>query len=82
MKNTFCMGNPKMKLYRVFTNFDCEIFESDLSYSLQTFQSLDIFLLLLNKYAPNKKKVSQSYHDPFMTKTLRKAKILRLQLKN
>ena len=81
MRNTFCIGSPNTKLCRVFTNFDCEMFESDLSYSLQSFQSLGIFLLLLNKYAPNKKKVLQSYHDPFMTKTLRKAQILRLQLK-
>ena len=33
MRNTFCKGNRKTKFFRDFTNFDREIFESDLSYS-------------------------------------------------
>ena len=62
MRNTFYKGNPKTKFYRDYTNFDCEIFQRELSYFLQLFQSLDytrfhnVFLLLLNKYAPVTKK--------------------------
>ena len=40
------------------------------------------FLLLLNKYAPIKKKVLPVNHSPFMTKTLCKAIMFRSQLKN
>ena len=42
----------------------------------------NVFLLLLNKYAPIKKKILWANHSPFMTKTLRKAIMLRYQLKN
>ena len=64
------------------------MFESKLSYSLQSFQSLDytrfhnVFLPLLNKYAPIKKKVLRANHSLFMMKTLRIAIMLRSHLKN
>ena len=88
MRNALCKGNPKTKFYRDFKNLDCEMFESELSYSLQSFQLLDytrfrnVFLLLLNNYAPIKKKILRANHSLFMTKTLRKAIMLRSQLKN
>ena len=54
------------------------MFKRELSYSLQSFQLLEYtrfqcFFLLLNKYAPIKKKMLLANHSPFMTKTLRKA---------
>ena len=63
------------------------MFKRELSYSLQSFQLLEYtrfqcFFLLLNKYAPIKKKMLLANHSPFMTKTLRKAIIFRSQLKN
>ena len=73
IRNTFCQGNPKTKFYRGFKNFDHEMFESELSYSLQSFQSLDYkhfynaFLLLLNKYTPIKNKLFWGNHSSFMT---------------
>ena len=87
-RNIFCKGNPKTNFYRNFKNFDSEMFESELSYSLQSFQSLDytrfsnVFLLSLSKYAAIKKKILRANLSPFMTKTLRKAIMLRSQLKN
>ena len=72
MRSTFCMNNPKTKFYRDYKNFDCEIFEREFCYSLQSFQSLDysrlhnVYLLLLNKYAPIKKKILRANHSPFM----------------
>ena len=88
MRNKFCKGSTKTKFYRDFKDFDCQMFEIKLSYSLQSFQSLDytrfhnVFLQLLNKYAPVKKKILRANHSSFMTKTLRKAIMLRSQLKN
>ena len=64
------------------------MFKRELSYSLQSFKSLDythfhnVFLLLLNKYAKIKKKILRANHSPFMMKTLRKAIMFRSQLKN
>ena len=55
---------------------------------IQSFKSLDytcfhnVFLLLLSKYAPIRKKILRANHSPFMTKTLCKAKMFRSQLKN
>ena len=88
MKITFCTGNPKTKFYRDYKKFDCEMFKKELSYSLQSFKSLDytclhnVFPLLLNKYAPIKKKTLRVNHSPFITKTLRKAIMFKSQLKN
>ena len=41
MRNTICKGNPKTKFYRDYKNFDCEMFERELSHSLQSFISLN-----------------------------------------
>ena len=88
MRNAFCKGNPKTKFYSDFKNFDCEMFESELSNSQQSFQSLDhtcfhnVFFLLLTKYAPIIKKILRANHSPFMAKTLRKAMMSRSQLEN
>ena len=86
MRNTFCKGNPKTNFYRDYKNFDCEMFESKFNYSLQSLQLLDytcfhnVFLLLLNKYAPIKK--IWANHSPFMAKILGKTTMFRSQLKD
>ena len=88
MRNAFCTGNLKTKFYRDYKKFDCEMFKRELSYSLQSFKLLDytclhnVFPLLLNKYAPIKKKTLRVNHSPFMMKTLRKVIMFKSQLKN
>ena len=88
MRNTFCKGNPKTKFYRGYKHFDYEMLKRELNFSLQSFQSLDytrfhnVFLLLLKKYAPIKKKILQEKHSSFLTKTLRNAIMFKSQLKN
>ena len=63
MRNTFCKINQYTKFYKEFKNFDREMLEIKLSYSLQSFQWLDytyfdnVFPVLINKYAPTKKKI-------------------------
>ena len=78
MRNKFCKGNPKTKFYKNYKSFDCEMFEWELSYSVQSFQSLDYtrfhdVFLLLSKCAPIKKKILRANYSPFKRKTLRKA---------
>ena len=56
------------------------MFEWELSYSVQSFQSLDYtrfhdVFLLLSKCAPIKKKILRANYSPFKKKTLRKAMI-------
>ena len=88
MRNPFLKGNPQTKFYKDFKNFDREIFEIELKYSLQSFQWSDfahfgnVFLLLLNKYAPIKEKVLWKNHNSSMKKILHKIMMLRSQLKN
>ena len=88
MRNTFYKGNLKTIFYKYYKKFDYKMFKRELSYSLQSFQLLEytlfhnVFLLLLNKYAPIKKKILRANHSPFMTKTLRKAIIFWSQFKN
>ena len=41
MRNTFCKANSKTKFYRDYKNFDCEMVKRELSWFLQSFQSLD-----------------------------------------
>ena len=63
------------------------MFERELSYSQQLFQSLgytrfhNVFLLLL-KYAPIKKRILRTNQSPFMWKTLCKTIVFRSQSKN
>ena len=87
MRNKFCKGNPKTKFYTNYKSFDGKMLEWELSYSVQSFQSLDYtgfhdVFLLLNKCAPIKKKILRANYSPFKMKALRKAIMFRSQLKN
>ena len=74
--------------YRDYKRFDQKKFETELKLKLNsqtnlsysTFQA--VFLEILNKIAPVKVKVLRFNNNDFMTKFLRKAKMLRSRLKN
>ena len=74
--------------YRDYKRFDQKKFETELKLKLNsqtnlsyfTFQA--VFLEILNKIAPVEIKVLRFYNNAFMTKSLRKAIMLRSKLKN
>ena len=74
--------------YRDYKRFDQKKFETELKLKLNsqanliysTFQA--VFLEILNKIVPVKKKVLRFNNNAFMTKSLRKATMLRSRLKN
>ena len=81
-------GNAKMKMYRDYKTFNIDSFKRDLGESLENHTSYDyscfqnIFIALLNKHAPIKKKIIRFNNNPFMSKALRKAIMHRSKLKN
>ena len=78
----------KKMFYRDYKRFDQKKFETELKVKLNsetnlsysTFQAA--FLEVLNKIAPVKVKILRSNNNAFMTKSLRKAIMLRSRLKN
>ena len=89
MKTTFPKAKPKVVQYRDYKNFNLQNFRQELREGLahgrfintyDTFE--DIFMLTLNKHAPQKSKVLRANDKPFMTKALRKAIMRRSALKN
>ena len=84
-KMTFHKNPPKEIYYRDYKKFDQDLFREELAEKLygcdscyDTFE--EIFINVLNKYAPLKKKFLGANHAPYMTKTLRKAIMRRSQL--
>ena len=79
MKSTFQKAKPKEVLYRDYRNFFEGNFKNELRMKLEnsnineyeTFEN--IFLTVLDKHAPYKKKLLRANHQPYVTKTLRKA---------
>ena len=77
-----------MKMYRYYKTFNIDFFERDLGESLENHTSYDyscfqsIFIALLNKHAPIKKKIMHFNNNSFMSKALRNAIIHRSKLKN
>ena len=90
LKSNYIKCNPKVITYRCFKKFDILTFRTDLSRSLCTLRHSDIsyqtfehiFLKILNLHAPFKQKYVRGNDQPFMTKTLRKAIMVRSKLKN
>ena len=88
MKTTFPKAEPKIVIYRDYKNFIENDFRNDLREGLQkenikdygTFEN--IFLEVLHKHAPPKKKILRANHKPYMTKVLRKAIMRRSALAN
>ena len=81
---------PVIKHYRCYKNFYMDTFRNNLKCSLETFSSdtlkyedfKKIFMVILDKYAPMKKKVIRGNNAPFMTKRLSKEIMYRSKLKN
>ena len=88
LKSTFQKSKPKKIIYRDYRKFEENNFKTELKIKLknknikdyETFEN--IFLTVLNKYAPCKKKVVRANNKPYMTKTLRKAIMRRSALES
>ena len=88
LKSQLLKGNTKTKLYRDYSSFNLDIFNEDFENSFKNnfiteysnFQN--VFLEILHKHAPIKKKILRFNDDPFMTKSLRKAITHRSKFKN
>ena len=88
MKTTFEKQKPKIIMYRDFSKFSKETFTSELKNCLddkginEYNKFEEVFLSVLDKHAPHKKKTVRFNHKPFVTKELRKAIMRRSSLKN
>ena len=88
MKKSIPKDEPKIIQYRDYKNFVENNFRIELKEKLQnTFidnynKFENIFLEVLNKHAPPKKKIFRANHKPYMTKSLRKAIMRRSALEN
>ena len=87
-KTTFPKAPPKIIEYRNYKQFIQADFQYELKEKLMSEEEIDysnferIFLEVLNKHAPIKKKTVRANDKPFMTKALRKAIMRRSALKN
>ena len=79
LKTTFPKVKPKTLVYRDYSKFIQQDFRAELRAKIQvsnvgSYVSFeDIFLMVLNKHAPLKKKKIRANHKPYVTKQLRKA---------
>ena len=85
MKMSFQKDPPKEVYYRDYKKFNKELFKEELKKKIdrevgcyETFEKM--FISVLEKHAPLKKKVLRANHAPYMTKALRKAIMRRSQL--
>ena len=85
-KITFSKSKPKEIIYKNFKKFNEEDFNQELRGRLSTelvdnYSSFEnVFIDVLNRHAPIKKKVIKANHAPYVTKALRKAIKKRSQL--
>ena len=90
MKTKFVKIKPKEVTYRDYKNFDDNMFKIDLrtelndnDQSVRRYEIFEnIFLRVLDKHAPMKKKLIRGNHAPYMNTALRKAIMRRTQLQN
>ena len=86
-RSTFAKGKPKTFYYRCYKNFNLEQLQMELKEKLDeifnnSFDTvLEEFKTCLDKFAPLKEKKIRFNNSIFMTKSLRKAIMLRSQLK-
>ena len=86
LKSTFVKAKPKEIIYRNYKNFDQDIFKNDLKHSLNissinTYKDFEeVFLKVLEKHAPIKRKTVRANQAPYITKALRKAMMKRSEL--
>ena len=90
MKTTYKKSQPKIINYRSYKYFNNESFREDLIQIEANGNSCDESFknfisscnVILNKYAPQKKKYVRGNQSPFMNKTLSKAIMQRSKLRN
>ena len=88
MRTTFPKAKPTIVKYRDFSKYDSEAFGIDLdtrmkNHSVVDYDTFDtIYLQTLEKHAPQKSKVIRANSKPYVTKEMRKAMMLRTQLRN
>ena len=86
LKSKFTKLGPKKFKYRNYKNFDQVSFLYELSLALQNVTNFSdfnaLFISILNKHAPLKTRFLRANSKPHMSKELRKAIMLRSQLKN
>ena len=88
LRKSITKGNPRNILYRDYKIFDQKKFEDQLCSQLASIKTVDysqfheIFLKTLDAIAPIKKKILRFNHNPFMSKALGKAIMVRSKLKN
>ena len=88
LKRYFKKNDPITTNYREFKSFDGLKFRNDLIKKLDNIRNINIddfknvFMALIDIYAPLKKKVVRGNNAPFMNKTLSKAFMHRSKLKN
>ena len=90
MRSFFPKQTPTIRSYRDYKNFDQYLFRNELLKELynvhrgkvdyDTFE--EIFVRLLNMYAPIKQRYIRANNSPFMNKTLSKAVMTRSRLRN
>ena len=86
LKTTFPKVQPKIIHYRDYRKFNTHTFRGELKAQLSDISTYsdfeEIFLKVLDKHAPVKKKVVRANDKPFMTKALRRAIMRRSSLRN
>ena len=88
LKTTFPKAKPKVVLYRDYSKFVENHFRIDLKEKLREIRAINfssfenIFLSVLNKHTPYKKKVLRANQKPYLPKQLRKAIMNRSSLEH
>ena len=90
LKTFFRKQDPKIVIYRSYKKFNENLFRDELKSTLLNLDNVnmnydefkDIFMQILNKYAPMKKKCIRGNNARFMNKTLCKAFMHISKLKN
>ena len=76
-------GDYRKSDYVIFNNNQFQIFSKNFNFSQLDFVTIKkIFMEILDKFAPLKKKYIRANHSQFVTKELSKAVMLRSKLKN
>ena len=86
VKINFTKNKPKEIIYRDYKNFDSFLFNDEVKNVLEldkinSYAMFELFLKVLDKYAPVKKKVVRANHAKYISKPLRKAIMKRSYLK-
>ena len=88
LKINFTKNKPKETIYRDYKNFDSFLFNDEVKnvLDLDKINSFamfeELFLKILDKHAPGKKKVIRANHAKYISKPLRKAMMKRSYLEN